>query len=332
MSDAQTETAERLLETLQTNAKALDCRRIVSVERLTSGLSSQSFRVEAETGDGPITWVMRVEPEHGVIPPYDIGREYRLLDTVGRAGLPVPKMLHLCEDASVVGGRFLLMSFVKGIIYNSKDPRLEADPALRASCQEQFVEMAARIHGTAQDVLPAAEGKAATLAQIAVCRDRMKRTELIPSPVLMRTLDLLEEEAPEPQRVGLLHGDYRLPNLMWHDGKIAGILDWELASVGDPLCDLAFSQTVGMGPCSIEGPLAERYTELTGVDVDPKKIIYYKLLEMVKSTIIGLAGAHDIAQGGSDLRLLSVATIALSGQAVFSALEAQLEQFAEVGS
>ena len=63
--------------------------------------------------------------------------------------------------------------------------------------------------------------------------------------------------------------------------------------------------------------------------VDPKKIIYYKLLEMVKSTIIGLAGAYDIAKGGSDLRLLSVATIALSGQAIFGILEAQLESYLE---
>jgi aminoglycoside phosphotransferase (APT) family kinase protein len=329
MSDAQTDISERLLATLQADARQLDCRRIHAVERLTSGLSSQSYRIDAETGEGPITWVMRVEPEHGVIPPYDIAREYRLLDAVGQAGLPVPKMLHLCEDKAVVGGRFLLMSFVVGDIYNSKDPRMEADPALQASCQSQFVEMAARIHAIEQDVLPTAPGKAATFAQIAVCRDRMKRTELIPSPVLMASLDLLEDEAPEPQRVGLLHGDYRLPNLMWNEGKIAGILDWELAAVGDPLCDLAFSQTVGMGPCSIEGPLAERYTELTGVEVHPKKIIYYKLLEMVKSTIIGLAGAHDIAEGGSDLRLLSVATIALSGQAVFAALEAQLAQYAE---
>ncbi len=105
----------------------------MSVERFTSGLSSQSYSISAETDDGPVTWVMRLEPEHGVIPPYDIAREYRLLDEVGRSGLPVPRMLHLGEDASVVGGRFLLMSFIEGHIYRSQDPRIAEDRELCAS-------------------------------------------------------------------------------------------------------------------------------------------------------------------------------------------------------
>jgi aminoglycoside phosphotransferase (APT) family kinase protein len=333
LSQAPSGPAQRLEKALQSNAKSLRVQSIDSIERLTSGLSSQSYLVEAITADGPATWVMRVEPEFGVIPPYDITREYRLLEDVGRAGLPVPRMLHLGEDASVVGGRFLLMSFIEGEIYRSKDPRIEGDPDLCSSVQEQFVDMLARVHATEQQTLPIyASGPDAARAQVAVCRGRMKRTELIPSPVLRHALDLLEREAPEAQRIGLLHGDYRLPNLMWHEGRISAILDWELAFVGDPLSDLAFTQTVGMGPCSVEGPLADHYSRITGIEVHPKKIIYYKLLEMVKSTIIGLAGAHDLARGGTDLRLLSVATIALSGQAMFGALEGQLEAYLEAES
>jgi aminoglycoside phosphotransferase (APT) family kinase protein len=225
------------------------------------------------------------------------------------------------------------MTFVEGEIYRSNDPRLANDPALCARVQEQFVEMLARLHATDQHTLPGyASGPEAARAQIAVCRDRMERTELIPSPLLRHALDVLDREAPEAQRIGLLHGDYRLPNLMWHEGRISAVLDWELAFVGDPLSDLAFTQTVGSGPCAVEGPLAERYTAISGIEVDPRKIVYYKLLEMVKSTIIGMAGAHDLAQGGSDLRLLSVATVALSGQAVFGMLERQLESYPEAAS
>lgn len=333
MSEVRGDTAGRLEAALRRDAPQLGVERVRRVARLTSGLSSQSYRVEAETRDGPATWVMRVEPEFGVIPPYDIAREYRLVEDVGRAGLPVPRMLHLGEDPSVVGGRFLLMSFVEGEIYRSQDPRLEQDAALREAMQEQFVEMLARVHATPQSTLPTyATGPEAVRAQVAVCRDRMQRTELIPAPVLRHALDLLEREAPEAERIVLLHGDYRLPNLLWKDGKISAILDWELAFVGDPHADIAFTQTVGRGPCSVEGPLAERYAAIAGTEIDPKKVIFYKLLEMVKSTIIGLAGAHDIARGGSDLRLLSVATIALSGQAVFGAIERELESYLEAGS
>ena len=80
------------------------------------------------------------------------------------------------------------------------------------------------------------------------------------------------------------------------------------------------------------GRAARLMDQLTGVEIDEQKIVYYKLLEMVKSTIIGLAGAHDLACGGTDLRLLSVATVALSGQAVFRALESELETYLEAGS
>lgn len=330
MSEPQATMEARLEAELKANAPQLGVERITRIHRFTSGLSSQSYGVQAETAGGPIQWVMRVEPEHGVIPPYDITREYRLLGDTFDAGLPVPQMLHLGEDKSVVGGRFLLMCFIEGIIFSSRDARIQGDEALCADVQEKFVQMLARIHDTPQKTLPGySDGKQAALGQVATCRDRLARIEILPSPPLRHALDFLEEHAPDAQKIGLLHGDYRLPNLMWHEGEISGILDWELATVGDPLADIAFTQTVGAGPCSIEGPLAKRYSEITGIEIDERKIAYYKLLEMVKSTIIGLGGASDLLKGGTDLRLLSVATIATSGQGMFGAFEAQFESLLE---
>jgi aminoglycoside phosphotransferase (APT) family kinase protein len=330
VSTAEGELGKRLERALQAGAPGLGVARIRGVGRFTSGLSSQSWRVDAETESGPTTWVMRVEPEHGVIPPYDIAREYRLLDDVAKAGLPVPEVLYLEQDASAIGGRFMLMSFVEGDVYRNMDPRLAADAELTTRMQRQFVEMLARVHATPQSVFPRFEvGRDATLAQVALFRDRLARTELLPSPILRHALDTLERRAPDVPRAVLLHGDYRLPNLKWHRGHISGILDWELATVGDPLSDLAFTQTVGRGPCSVEGDLARHYGEITGVEIDEDKLVYYKLLELVKGTIIGLAGASDLARGGSDLRLLSVAALAQAGQPIFGVFEAQLEQLLE---
>jgi aminoglycoside phosphotransferase (APT) family kinase protein len=315
---------------LKRGAPSLGVEKVVSVERFTSGLSSQSYCVEAETVGGPARFVMRIEPEFGVIPPYDIAREYRLLREMGDAGLRVPRMLHLEEDRSVVGGRFMLMSYVEGEIYQSMDPRLTDDPARLAKVREQFVQTLARIHGTEQTVLPGfASGREAARAEVAVCRKRLLTTEMVPAPVFRHALDVLDEYAPEAERISLLHGDYRLPNLKWSGDEISGILDWELARVGDPLSDLAFTQTVGHGHCSIENELADRYGEVAGVEIDPKKIQYYRFLEMVKGSIIGHAGAYDIANGGDDLRLMSVTTIAAAGQAMMGVLEAQLVAFLE---
>ena len=330
MGEVTSGMAAPLEKALKENAPRLGVERVLSVERYTSGLSSQSYGVDVETAEGPIRWVMRVEPEHGVIPPYDIAREYRLLRDVHEAGLPAPGVVHLEEDASVVGGRFMLMTFVEGIIYRSMDPRLEADPALLANMQEHFVEMLARIHETPQSVLPSyTTGEEAARGEVAVCRRRLLETELLPSPILRHALDVLDRHAPPAQRIALLHGDYRLPNLIWKDGEISGVLDWELARVGDPLSDLAFTQTIGRGPCSIEGELATRYGERTGIEIDERRLLYYRLLEMVKGTIIGLAGAYDLAHGGTDLRLLSVARLAAAGQAMMGILETQLEEFLE---
>ena len=330
MADVTGDMTAPLEKALKDEAPQLGIDRILSVERLTTGLSSESYSVEAETAKGPIRLVMRVEPDHGVIPPYDIAREYRLLREVHEAGLPTPGVVHLEEDPSVVGGRFILMTFVEGVIYRNMDARLGADPALLASMQEQFVEMLARIHETPQSVLPNyTTGEEAARAEVAVCRHRLMRTALLPSPIIRHALDVLDEHAHPAQRLALLHGDYRLPNMMWKDDVISGVLDWELARVGDPLSDLAFTQTIGRGLCSIEGELATRYGERTGIEIDERRLVYYRLLEMVKGTIIGLAGAYDLAHGGNDLRLLSVARIAAAGQAIMGALEAQLEEFLE---
>ncbi len=110
MSGTTRSIAQPLEAGLKRGAPSLALDRIVSVDRFTSGLSSQSYCVEAETADGPTRWVMRIEPEFGVIPPYDIAREYRLLHEMSAAGLEVPQMLYLEEDKSVVGGRFKISS------------------------------------------------------------------------------------------------------------------------------------------------------------------------------------------------------------------------------
>ncbi len=331
MSTSQESVEVRLERALQSRAPELNVKRISSVERLTGGLSSQSFRVSVETEGGPSTWVMRVEPKHGTIKPYSMAREYNLIRAVGKGGVPVPDALYLDEDESVVGGRFMLMSFVQGEIYSQADPRLEADPELKKSVQRQFVEALAQIHDVSQDVLPMyADGAEAARAQVAVCRARLEEAELLPCPVFRHALDVLDREAPEAQKLSLLHGDFRLPNLMFREGKLRAILDWELARVGDPLGDIAFTQTTGAGICAIEGELARYYTEITGIEIDERQMIYHKLLEGTKAAIIGLSGASAVAEGGTDLRQLSVAVMSLmGGQTRLRDLEAQLEEFLE---
>ena len=314
MSDTEESTEKRLEQALQKGAPELKVQRISKVERLTGGLSSQNFFVTADTDDGEVIWVMRVEPKQGMITPYSMEREFNLIRAVGEAGVPVPEVLYLEKDKSIMDGDFILMSLVEGEIYSQNDPRFHADPALMKSVQNQFVEALAKLHSISQDVIPNyADGAESVRAQVAIYRTRLERAEQIPSPAFRNALEVLERGAPEAQRISLLHGDYRSPNLMFRDGKLQAILDWELARVGDPLTDIAFTQTTGAGICAIEGELAEYYTELTGVSVDEEEMEYHRFLEGTKAGIIGLGGATAVVKGGTDLRLLSVTASALGG-------------------
>lgn len=333
MGGGQVPSPRRLEEYLSHRAPLLRTRRVNSVERFPNGLSSLSCRVEAETDDGPVTWVLRAEPEHGVIPPYDIAAECRLIERVGAAGLPVPITLHVEINPEELGARFALMSYIEGEAFRSTDPRFATDTSIGPALGLRFVEMLARIHGVRDHGLqPHSDAASAARAFVAVCRKRLADTEVLPRPLIRHALDVLDRRAPEGNKTVLLHGDYRLPNLKWRDGEIVGILDWELARVGDPASDLAFTQLVGAGPCAIEDGLADYYVELTGNVIDERRIAYYQMLEMVKSTVIGLAGARDLVQGGADLRLLSVAGLAASAEPVISMLETMLDRVEEVNA
>jgi aminoglycoside phosphotransferase (APT) family kinase protein len=302
------------------------------MQRFSGGLSSQSSRVEAETTHGPVTWVVRREPENGVIPPYNLGSEGRLMAEVKTAGLPVPEILYLEEDPGPLGGQFILMSYIAGEMFTSGDPRLGSNPELQTTMQRNFVATLAKIHGIDQTVLPNyPDGPTAARAQIEVCRRRLAETSVLPRPLLSHALDVLEERAPDCPKLVLLHGDYRLPNLKWGmDGSIHGVLDWELAFVGDPMADIAFSQTVGAGFSSISEGLADLYTELSGNEIDEGRLAYYRLLELTKGAIIGYGSVKDIAEGGSDLRMLSVAGLAETAETVVGLFQTILHQTSEV--
>lgn len=319
---------DKLGKYLKHNLPELGVKQVESVSRFPGGLSSLSCRIDLTTADlGAETIVLRAEPEHGVIPPYDIVGEFALLRRMGEAGLPVPGALRVESDTSLLGTRFMLMTYIEGEAYRSADPRFAADPDLEKHIGERFVEMLARIHmlGPVDELPNHPDAEAAARDLVAVCRKRLADTEILPQPLLVHALDVLDRTAPGGDNVTVLHGDFRLPNLKWRDGEIVGILDWELARIGDPLSDIAFTQTVGAGPCAINGELLERYRELTGIDIDEFKISYYQLLELVKGTIIGLAAASDLVSGGTDLRLLSVAGLAESGIPIIGMLTQQLE-------
>lgn len=294
---------------------------VIALDRLPGGLSCETFALTMSSGR---RLILRIEPQFGLLEPYDIVREHRLTRLVGTLVDGIPAPLYIETDPDVLGARFALIEFIDGETHRKAPP----DRAIA----NNFVSKLAEIHKVpvleqAADILSRSlEDPSPALAEIKRSRQRLREGAVTSHPIIEGVLSTLEEHAPDCDRWVVLHGDYRLPNLKWNGSTVAGVLDWELADVGDPISDIAFTQTIGAGSCAIKGPLERLYTEITGIEIDPLRLAYYRLLHLARAAVIGLSAAGAIRKGSDDLRMLTVATQALFIESALPALETQFLQ------
>lgn len=243
-----------------------------------------------ELSDGSTRWVLRRPPlGHVLETAHDMAREFRFISALGSSVVPVPDALVLCDDEAVIGVPFFVMSHVDGVIYRTRE-QLEALSAADAHRMAMaLVDTLADLH----EVDPAAVGLAGAgrpdgylerqCARLAKQRDASRTREV---PGLDELGSKLAASLPASVRSTIVHGDYRLDNTLIGPGAvgIAAVLDWELATLGDPLVDVAslvggwdggkgLFAVVTSPPGQISHfphwtTLAERYTERTGLDLD----------------------------------------------------------------
>jgi aminoglycoside phosphotransferase (APT) family kinase protein len=190
--------------------------------------------------------VLRKKPAGKLIPSaHAIEREYKIMAALaGHA--PVPAMLHLEHDASVIGTPFYVMSFVEGRIF--KDPTLPQCPSRseKASVYRQMAAAIARLHSL--DPVAVGLGDYGSmkpdyferqLRRLAAVSEAQAAAGAPPLPHLGAVLQWLGRHIP-PQRTGIVHGDYKLDNVVYHprEPRIVAILDWELSTLGDSLSDV----------------------------------------------------------------------------------------------
>jgi aminoglycoside phosphotransferase (APT) family kinase protein len=271
-------------------------------------------------------------------------REARVLGALARTAVPHPKLIGACDSQAVLGAFFYVTEEVQGFNATLRLPdHFKADASARRRLGLELVEGIASLAAVDPDQLGLGDfGKPQGFLERQVPRwaaqlESYRQFPGWPGPaVLDRVADIggwLERHRPASCVVGLMHGDYHIGNVLFNqgDGRLAAILDWELATLGDPLLDLArllssWPAPNGASPLSLKvepwdgfpgrEELIERYAQRTGRDL--RDLLWFEVLACYKLAIV-LEGTHarasaGLADSGTALRLHASAK-ALLGRA-----------------
>ena len=297
-----------------------------------SGQSNPTYRIRAASGD----YVMRRKPFGKLLPSaHAVDREYRLLSGLHPLGFPVPQPLALCDDPDVIGAIFYVMELVHGRPYaNGALPEFDSDT--RRSMYEQMIDTLADLHVIDPETAELGDfGKPGNYFERQVARwtrqYRDSQTDYIPE--VERLIAFLPESLPEQSRTSIVHGDYRIDNVMYDgDGTLTAVLDWELATLGDPLADFSYLAMQWMMPADggagLAGldltalgipaldEIAERYSARSGVPVADQLDWYFAynlfrltgIVQGIKKRVIdGTASSAKAAEMAERIPMLASA-------------------------
>ncbi len=229
----------------------------LAVRQFPAGFSNLTYLLTA----GNAELVLR-RPPFGTRPKsgHDMGREFRVLSALKRGFAECPAPVHYCADETVIGAPFYVVERVRGIILRRDyPPELPAAPDLVRAQQTALVDTLARLHGLDYPALGLAElgrpeGYVARQVEGWTARYASAQTADAPSASAV-TGWLASHLPPESPAAALIHNDYKLDNVVFDagsPGRLVGVLDWEMATIGDPLmdlgCSLAYWVEAGDGP------------------------------------------------------------------------------------
>ncbi|RBM21803.1 acyl-CoA dehydrogenase [Prauserella sp. PE36] len=216
-------------------------------EVISGGLSNLTYRLTF--GDQSV--ILRRPPLGGVLPSaHDMRREWRLLTALHPTSVPVPEPLALCTDDSVIGVTFYVMSDVHGVVLRSAEDTRGLEVHQRTKLSETFVSTLTRLHAITPDEVGLGDfGRGKQFNERQVRRwgrqwDRVRQRQV---DDMHRLMDELTERIPPVNDISIVHGDYRLDNmivgLQGGDPRVEAVIDWEMSTLGDPLGDLGLALT-----------------------------------------------------------------------------------------
>lgn len=306
-------------------------REALSCQPLTGGQSNPTFLLSS----GSQQLVLRKKPPGVLLPSaHAVDREYRVMQALAKSDVPVPKLYAFSDDLNVVGTPFYIMEFLKGrVMVDQSLPGM--NPAERGAIYEEMNRVIAALHQIDYAAVGLESfGKPGNYFQRQIARWSRQylesNTENIES--LHALIEWLPQHIPAGDQTSIVHGDYRLDNLVFHpsEPRAIGLLDWELATLGHPMADFAYHcmswhipATLWRGIAGLDLPTlgipseqnyVKRYTEATGFSGVEHWDFYiaYNLFRMAailqgiaRRAADGNASAADAKETGAKARPLA---------------------------
>ena len=255
----------------------------LDVRQFKGGQSNPTYLLDAPSG----RYVLRRKPPGKLLASaHAVDREFRVISALYAADFPVPRPLALCEDDEVIGTMFYVMEFVDGrIVWDLDLP--DSDPAERAAIYDDLNATIAKLHGYDFKALGLGDfGKPGNYFERQISRwtRQYRASETSTIEAMDALIEWLPENIPADESVSIVHGDFRLDNVVLHptEPRVIAVLDWELSTIGHPLADFTYHllawqmPEIGIGSTGLVGKDIEalgipgedeyvaRYCERTG--------------------------------------------------------------------
>lgn len=255
----------------------------LSVSQFKGGQSNPTYLLRAASGN----YVLRRKPPGELLKSaHAVDREFRVISALHASGFPVPQPYVLCEDDEVIGTAFYLMEHVDGRIFWELDlPCME--PAERTAIYDNVNATIAKLHTLDHEAMGLGDyGVPGNYFERQISRwtRQYRASETGTVATMDQLIDWLPENIPDDDSVGVVHGDFRLDNMILHltEPRVIAVLDWELSTIGHPLADFTYHlmawqmPEIGIGSVGLAGkPIADlgipdedayiaRYCERTG--------------------------------------------------------------------
>jgi aminoglycoside phosphotransferase (APT) family kinase protein len=213
----------------------------LEVRQFKGGQSNPTYQLITPTKK----YVLRRKPPGKLLPSaHAVDREYKVITALGTTGFPVARTYGLCTDDGVIGTWFYIMDMVEGrILWDQSLPQYT--PEQRRPIYMDKIRVLAELHNTDYAKIGLEDfGRPGNYMgrQVERWTKQYKASETVHIPEMEKLIEWLPKTLPEQEKTSIVHGDYRLDNMIFHptEPRVTAVLDWELSTLGDPLADFTY--------------------------------------------------------------------------------------------